>query len=56
MIDPNIKYSKKALSAYIDDVENRLGKAMEEVKQLMREVQILTEELERERRPKMDER
>lgn len=56
MSDPLSEYTKKSLADYINDLEERLKKSNAEIERLALDVQILSEELERERRPKMDQR
>ena len=56
MNEPLTQYTKKSLADYISDLEERLKKSNAEIQRLALDVQILSEELERERRPKMDER
>lgn len=56
MKNPITQYNKKSLADYISDLEERLSKSNAEIERLSLDVKILSEELERERRPKMDER
>lgn len=56
MNDPLTQYNKKSLADYIDDLEERLSKSNAEIERLALDVKILSEELERERRIRMDER
>lgn len=52
----DLNYSKNMLKMYILELEDRLKARNAEIERLSLDVQILSEELERERRPKMDER
>lgn len=52
----DLNYSKDALRAYILELEERLKARNADIERLSLDVQILSEELERERRPKRDER
>lgn len=52
----DLDYNKDTLKAYILELEDRLKARNAEIERLTVDVHILSEELERERRPKMDER
>lgn len=56
MNDPLTQHNKKSLADYILFLEERLRESHAEIERLSLDVKILSEELERERRPKQDER
>lgn len=56
MTNPLTQYNKESLADYIESIEKQLKEARAEIERLAIDVKILSEELERERRPKMDQR